>query len=485
VTRASMSVLSRNDIQNVHDVSLRMLAEVGVRIESLSVLEMLEKGGAEIVPEKQLAYLDERMITDALGSAPKKVRICSRNGTDFTIPTEGVQLVSTDGQPAAVLDISSGKKRPSLLRDVIDLCVIADAMPEVNFIWPPVVATDMPPDKSAMYEFLASIAYSGKHIQHGAADTEEANFEIDICTAILGSKEALRERPIFSIVCTPISPMRYDQGEIEALVVLARAGIPVVHLSMAIAGAVTPVSLAGSLAVINAENLCGITMSQLASRGAPVIYSSFSGVSDLRTGVFLCGTPEAVLLDTAAIDMAKHYGLPSCAGGPANVARSFSVEAGYQTAMTAMGSMLTGADLMVGLGELDRAGTVSAEKLVMDCELYRWLRRLRNGIEVNGESLAFDAVKRQGPGGTFLSDPHTLRFMRKDLMIPQITATHMPGEPDFSMDELLGYSKKRVKDILATHKPPLFDSETARKIGEVAKKYGILMPDGAQIFQHA
>lgn len=482
---ASMSVLSRDDIEKVHGAALRLLSEVGVRMESTSVLRLLADAGAKVDHTEGIVRLPENMVRDALRSAPKKVRICSRGGIDHEIPNEGVQLISTDGQPPAVFDVSTGTKRPSTLKDLIDLTVLADALPEVDFIWPPVVATDMPSDRSSYYEFLVSVAYSSKHIQHGAATADEARFQIEVCSAVLGSAEELRKRPIFSDVCTPISPLRYDAGEAEALVTLAKAGIPVVNLSMAIAGSVTPVSLAGSLAVINAENLFGLTTGQVASRGAPSVYSSFSGVTDLKSGVFLCGTPEGMLLDTAAIELARHYGLPSCAGGPSNASRSLSAEAGYETAMTSMASILTGSDLLVGLGGLDRAGMVSPEKLVMDCEVWRWLERLRKGIAVDTDSLGLDAIRRQGPGGTFLSDPHTLKFMRRDLMIPQVTAYHAHGAADHTKDDLIEFAKKRVKDILTTHKPPLLDKAAGERVGAVARRYKILHKDGSQVFPHA
>ncbi|MGQ9586794.1 MAG: trimethylamine methyltransferase family protein [Thermoplasmata archaeon] len=485
MTRSAMSVLSKDDIEQVHQSALRILAEVGVKIDSPSVLEMLAKAGGKVDREKQLAFIDERMIVQALKSAPRKIRLSSRRGIDHDIPHEGTQLISTDGQPPAVFDMDTLKKRPSILKDVIDFAVLADALPEVDFVWPPVVATDMPPARSSFYEFLATLAYTSKHVQHGATSPEEASFQIEIASAILGSTEELRRRPIFSDVCTPISPLRYDQGEAEALVILSRAGVPMVHLSMAIAGAVTPVTIAGSLAIINAENLCGLTISQVASPGAPSIYSSFSGVSDLRTGIFLCGTPEGILMDAAAIEMARHYGLPSCAGGPSNAARSLSAEAGYQTAMTAMASMLEGADLMVGLGGLDRAGMMSLEKLTMDCEVWRWLERLRAGVTIDESTLGLDAIRRQGPGGTFLSDPHTLEHMRRDLLIPQVTGYHKGGEPDHSADELIEYAKKKTKDLLALHRPQLLSKEVAGRVGAIAKKYGIVLKDGRQIFEHA
>ncbi len=485
MSKANMRVLSKEDIDLIHSSSLRILAEVGVKIDSPSVVELMQRAGAKTDQKMHTVYINEKMISQALKSAPRNITLCSRRGVDYTIPGDGGQLISTDGQPPAMYEADSCTKRPSKLKDVKDFAVLADALSEVDFVWPPVVATDMPSDQSSFYEFLVTMAYTSKHVQHGATSAEEANFQIDVASAILGSKEQLKKRPIFSDVCTPISPLRYDKGEAEALVILSRAGVPMVHLSMGIAGSVTPVTVAGTLAVINAENLCGLTISQVASPGAPSIYSSFSGVTDLKSGVFLCASPEGVLMDSAGIEMAKHYGLPSCCGGPSNSSRTMSAEAGYQSAITAMASVLTGSDIMVGLAGLDRAGMMSLEKLVMDCEVWRWLERIRAGIEVNDSTIGFDAIKRQGPGGMFLSDPHTLKYMRKDMMTPQITGFHTPGEPNYSVDDLIEYSKKRTKEILSTHKPPLFAKDVADRVGGVAKKYGILLKDGKQIFEHA
>ncbi len=488
MSRASMKVLSREEIDLVHESSMRILTEVGVKIESASVLDLLKKAGAKVDPKKHTAFLTDKLVSDALRTAPKKVKICSRRGTDFEIPTRGVQLMSTDGQPPAMFDVDTCRKRPSTMEDMKKWSILADAIPEVDFFWPPVIANDVPvkmTEKSSYYEFLLAAAYTDKHIQHGATSAEEAHFQIELMSAIAGSPEELKKRPLFSDVCTPISPLRYDKGEAEALIILSKAGIPMVHLSMGIAGSVTPVTIAGTLAIINAENLCGLTLTQEASPGAPSIYSSFSGVTDLKSGVFLCGSPEGTLMDTASIEMAKHYGLPTCCGGPSNTSKALNAEAGTQSAISTMGSVLAGADMMVGLGGLDRAGMMCFEKLVMDCETLRWLRRLRSGITVNAATIGLDAIRRQGPGGVFLSDPHTLKYMRKDLLIPQITGYHASGEPVYGRDDLIEYAKQRTKEILSTHRPPLLRKDVAEKAAKVASKYGVLLANGKQIFEHA
>jgi len=484
MTRAKMSILSRNDIEQVHDASIRILSDVGVKIESPSVLTLFKKAGARVDEKKEIALLPERIVSDALRTVPKSIMICSRRGVDYTIPSDGVQLMSPDGQPPAVWDIDTCEKRPSKLMDLVNMSIVSDALPEVGHVWPPVVATDMPADRSTYFEFLASMAFTSKHIQHGAISAEEANYQIELAAAVLGSKEELKKRPIFSDVCTPISPLRWDKGEAEALVVLSQAGIPMAQLSMGIAGSVTPVSIAGTMAIVNAENLCGLTMTQLASQGAPSLYSSFSGVMDLKTGVFVCGAPEGVLMDCAAVELARHYKLPTLCGGFSNSSRTLSVESGSEGAMCAMGALLSGADMLVGLGGMDRAGMMCMEKIVLDAEVWRWLVRIRDGVQVDAGTLGFDAIKRQGPAGSFMSDPHTAKYMRKELLIPQFTSHHDAKRQGHSFDDLLEYSKKRTKEILATHKPQLFTEEEAARVGKVALKHGVVLKNGKHIFEH-
>jgi len=136
MTKAMMRVLSEDEIELVHQSSLRILSEVGVKIDSPSVVELLRKAGAKTDKKSGLVSFDERIISQSLKSAPRSIKICSRRGVDFEIPDDNVQLISPDGQPPAVFDVATGKKRPSRLKDVIDFAILSDALPEVDFVWP-------------------------------------------------------------------------------------------------------------------------------------------------------------------------------------------------------------------------------------------------------------------------------------------------------------------------------------------------------------
>jgi trimethylamine--corrinoid protein Co-methyltransferase len=291
VSRAVFDPLSKEQEDAVHLDSIRILEEVGIKVMSPGVLTMLKEHGASVDERAQIAKLPEAMVDEALSKAPKEFVMAARDSRwDLKLPAGDRVYGVNDGQPTDVWDMESQSKRKSTVHDLIDLTLVCDAMPEVDLYWPEVVATDLPPDVSNNHEFLASLFNTGKHIQHGAGCVEDARFQIEAAAAIVGSEEDLAKRPIVSITHTPITPLRYEEGDVDAVVEYARAGLPVVHLSMAISGSVAPVTLAGTVSLVNAENLAGFVISQAAKPGAPVLYSSESGPMDMKTGVFLSGS---------------------------------------------------------------------------------------------------------------------------------------------------------------------------------------------------
>jgi len=161
--------------------------------------------------------------------------MCGRDKAyDVALPaTDRVQGVN-DGDPTELWDMETQSRRKATINDLVDFTIVCDAMPEVDLYWPGVVATDLPPKISNLHEYAASACYTGKHVQHGAGDVTDARYLIQLASAIVGSEDELRKRPIISITHTPITPLRFEKGDIEAAVVFSRAGLPVVHLSMAV-----------------------------------------------------------------------------------------------------------------------------------------------------------------------------------------------------------------------------------------------------------
>jgi len=410
------------------------------------------------------------MVEDALSKAPKEFVMAARDRRwDLRLPATDRVYGVNDGQPTEVWDIDRQVKRKSTVHDLVDLTLVCDAMQEVDLYWPEVVATDLPPDVSNNHEFVASLFHTGKHIQHGAGCVEDARFQIETAAAVVGSEEELAKRPIISITHTPITPLRYEEGDIEAVVEFARAGLPVVHLSMAISGSVAPVTLAGTVSLVNAENLAGFVISQAAKPGAPVLYSSESGPMDMKTGVFLSGSTEGALINSAGCQMARRYGIPSQVGGTAASGCRPGYEIGYQKAISGLLPAMAGADQVVGIGGFERSGCESVEQVIMDCELWRNILRAWNGIDVNKDTMATDVISRVGPGGYFMKDTHTLRFFRKENLLPKIAM--LPSTPDAAEEPIRLAARKEAKRILVQHRPPGIDEDVAARIKAILSRY--------------
>jgi trimethylamine--corrinoid protein Co-methyltransferase len=469
LAKAVFSPLTSEQEDLVHESSIRILEEVGIKVTSKPVLAMLKEHGASIDEKRAIAKIPEQLVLESLAKAPKELSMCARDKRyDLHLPAARPQGVN-DGQPPYMWDIEGQKKRSSTMRDLVDLTVVCDAMPEVDLYWPEVIATDIPPEVSNCHEFAAGLFHTGKHVQHGASTAGDVRLQIEAAAAIVGSEKELVRRPIISITHTPMTPLRYEAGDVDAVVEFAKAGLPVVHLSMAISGSVSPVSLAGTVTLVNAENLAGAVISEISAPGAPILYSSESGPMDMKTGVFLSGSTEGSLINAAGCQMALRYHLPSQVGGIAASGCKPGFEVGYQKAISALIPAMAGADQVVGIGGIERSGCESLEQVVMDCELWRNTLRAWRGIDVNEATMAFDAIARVGPGGYFMKDTHTLKHFRSENLLPKIAM--LPPEPGNDTEPMRLAASREVKRLLQEHRCLELEDDVKKEIKAMLAVY--------------
>ncbi len=472
MAKAVLNPLTREEEDAVHSESVKILEQVGIKVMSGAVLKMLGDHGAQIEEKSKVARLSERMVKDALAKTPKEFKMCARDkAQDLELPARDHVQACNDGQPTTIWDMTTQRKRKATAQDLLDLTMVCDAMPEVDLVWPQVVANDIAPEVSNSHEYIATLLATSKHIQHGAGNIVDARFLIDAAALVAGSEKELARRPIVSITHTPITPLRYEAGDVDAVVEFARAGLPVVHLSMAISGSVSPVTLAGTVAVVNAENLAGFVISELASPGAPVLYSSESGPMDMRTGVFLSGSTEGSLINAAGCQMARRYRMPCQVGGIAASGTMPGFEVGYQKAFSALIPVLAGADQVVGIGGFDRSGCESVEQVVMDCELWRNVLRAWRGVKTDSSTLGLDAIARVGPGGYFMKDVHTLKHFKSEVLIPKIAMRE--AAPDAVEEPIRKAARDEANRILREHKPMEIDKTVRHEIRDLLARYDV------------
>ena len=416
MSKPRISFLSESEIEAIHDASLRVLEKTGIKVMSKPALDILKKAGAKVDYETGHVSIPRNVVEEALKMAPKTVRYCARNPKyDFVLNKQETHFCG-EGGPPFMVDWETGKRRYSTSEDIAQCATIADYLDHVDLIWPLGAGNDVPAPMRYIVDMCTDLRNCEKHVEGDATTVKEAQYQIEIAAAIVGGREELRDRPIFSNVICTLPPLCYEKGMTEASIELARAGIPVVIYPIPITGATSPATLAGTMVVNNAEFLGGLVIQEFASPGAPVVYAAVVGTIDFRTGLGM-PSPEKSLMNLGLNQVAHYYDLPSeilVTGGTA--AKVLDTQAGYERAMTILTHLLAKPDIALGLGPLEGARMTSAEALVIDNEIIDYALRFVEGFEVNDDTLAVDIIDKVGPGGIYLGEKHTIQHFRERWM---------------------------------------------------------------------
>jgi len=472
VSKPKISFLSEGEIKAIHNASLEVLENTGIKVMSRKALDILKEAGARVDYEKNLAAIPRNLVEEALRRAPKTIKYCARNAEyDFVLSKKEAHFTASGTSPC-IIDWETSERRTSTNEDLARWTRLADYLNNVSVVWPSLVPGDVPAPMQNLIALVTCISNSEKHFEADSLSAKEAQYQIEIATAVVGGKEQLRKRPIISVVQCPISPLTYDKGITEGAMEYAKAGLPIVVLPMPLAGETAPVTLAGTVVVNNVENLGSLVILEFASPGAPVLYGGASAIANPRTGAYSPGSPERAIIQMATVQLAYHYRLP-CEISSGNCdCKIPDVQAGFERAMNFTTAMLIGGvDIIVGLGAVDAASAMSPELLVIDNEIIDGIHRLSRGFEVNDDTLALDVIDKVGPGGHFLGEKHTLEHYRKEIWLPKIsdkdTFETWRKKGSKSMDKV---AKEKVKEILATHKPEPIPEDVEREISQILKR---------------
>jgi trimethylamine--corrinoid protein Co-methyltransferase len=365
--------------------------------------------------------------------------------------------VGTDGCGVEVIDIHTGEKRTSQLQDVADISRIADGTEEVAFHWVPVSAQDKPHQTRGLHELRTIWQNSTKHVQTESIYNEhEARAAIEMAALIAGGKDQLRKRPVLSLMQCTASPLGHDGGSLDAALLAAEAGIPTGFMTMAACLTTGPATMAGNLAVGNAEVIAATAMLQLAHPGAPVFYAAAQTASDLRNGAYTGGGPEDFLFGAATNALADYYNIPLSMGSFATGAKEPNWQAGLENSLSTFMASLAMSDMLLGLGFLHGSRIWSYAEMMMDAEIFSIIHKMMQGIIVNDETLALDAITAVGPGGNFLSQKHTRNHMR-DLFLPQFMDRRPYTEWETKKDDARDWALTKARKLLAEHQPDPLD----------------------------
>lgn len=465
--------LSDEDILKIHATSLQVFSEIGVQVNFADALDLFRKAGAKIDREARIAKFDPKLVQELIALAPSVVRLYGRddNGSlDCEIGGTKVYM-GTGGTALNVLDSGKNKARRSKLDDIKKMARLVDALDNIHFYMLNVFPSDLPVDQVDVNRFGAALNRTHKHVMGGVYTLEGVRNVIRMAEIIAGSPEKLKQRPFISMVTCNISPFKLDESYGQLAMEVARHSIPVVVPAEPLCGATAPITLAGNLVVQNVDSLMGVMLTQLVNPGTPVLYGCISSITDLRDMKYLAGAVEMGLMNAAAAQMARFYDLPLYSTAGMSDAKSNDAQTGYESALTSLLVALAGGNFIHdAAGFLEFCMTASYDKLVIDNEIIGMVMRAVEGIQVDDNALAFDELKKAGPGGHFVSSRHTRKYMRTELYTPQLSDRNNRDEWERQGSKPIHIrAAEKAREILKKPETPVLSSGTRRSILEEIK----------------
>ncbi|MGC6485396.1 MAG: trimethylamine methyltransferase family protein [Candidatus Puniceispirillales bacterium] len=408
-SRMQLKPLTEDHLEAIHQASMRIISEQGIKVLSASARAALRDQGCMVDDGEEIVRMDPAFVETMIAKAPSEFTLTPRN-PDHALHIGGdvVHFGLVSGPPNAH-DMINGR-RPGNYDDFCKLIRLGQHFNCIHFMGNQAIATnDLPANTRHLDSLIATITLSDKitsSMSIGSGRVMDAARMVAIGRGI--SLDELRESPTAMTNINVNSPRVLDQEMSDAALMLASLGQAVIVTPFTLMGAMTPVTLPAALAQQNAEALFTIALIQSQHPGAPVIYGGFTSNVDMKSGAPAFGTPENTRANMAGGQLARHYNLPhrtsSC-----NASNVVDAQAAYETQMALWGAVTGGANLIYhGAGWLEGGLVSSFEKVILDAEMLQMMIKLFDEPSFADEEFALEAMAEVGPGGHFFGCGHTL-----------------------------------------------------------------------------
>jgi len=450
-----LKVLTTEQVNIIYDKCLDFLSSKGVKVTHLQSLKILDKAGAQVDFNNHQVRFPKDVIEAALRSAPQGFTLASSNGrNDVTLPhPDGFfYRLGNTGEPE-YLEPGSDTTRDVTLADVAEWAQLVEALDDITLAAAP-FPTDVPLEMADISALKSNLENTSKHFMVQPYSFGSLEYLIELGKVVAGSTEALKEKPIISMIICALSPFTFKDMDIEAIILSARHGVPMHIFALPLAGATSPVTIAGTVLQNGIEILAMLVMSQLIEPGAKVIGSPFAFGLDMATGRNLQASVEVMLIAAASVQFIKDaFHIPTHyePGADSHIPDGHAM---IEKSLSGLLVSRTGCDILGGAGQLDVIRVSSPVQLVIDNDLVSVFKRLNSEVKVDDDYLAWQDMLDIAPGSTYLERLHTVQHCRQALR-PEFLAT-LPrdiwiseGSKDLHTRVLDKYSelKKRLKPL--------------------------------------
>ena len=403
-TRPRLTLLSEEQKAQVHTYALAILGRTGVRVDSPGVLRFLE-GKLGQRAEADVLRLPAEVVEDALRSAPKVIDVYDRPGNPvFRLGDDtlrfGIGVTALFYQDPLTDDLTPFSR--GHMRDMVRL---GSRLPHYDVISTVGIVQDVPVEQTDLYASLEMIANTTKTLVLLVSDEYKFPAVLDMLETLHGRD--LGERPFILPYFNPVSPLVVNEGTADKLKVAVERGLPVIYSNYSMAGASTPLTPAGTLALLLAELLAGLTISQLMRPGAPISLGMLPVYFDMKTMTNFYD-PQSILINLACAEMMAHYGLPHTGTSGSGTGWGMDLIAADTYWLNTLTFSMTKGGLAPFIGDTLGSKAISPLTLVHVHEIIDQARRFAAGFTLDDAHAVLAEIDEVRPGGHFLTTPSTL-----------------------------------------------------------------------------
>ena len=464
-------------LEQIHEASMQILSEVGIAFYDDEAQAILKEHGAD-VGDDDVVRFDPALVASYVAKAPSQFTQLARNpDKQVTIGGDRVCFAPVYGPPF-VLDLDRGR-REATLEDFRNFIKLAYLSPYLHHSGGTIVEpTDEHVDTRHLDMVYSHIKYSDKAFMGSVTSGVNAADSVRMAEIVFGEDE-IRERPALISLINISSPRRLDERMLGALKVYAKARQATIITPFVLSGAMAPVTVAGTVAQLNAEALAGIAFAQMCAAGAPVVYGSFQTTIDLQSGAPVFGSPESQLSLYVSAQLARRYGLPFRSGGMFASSKIPDAQAAYESVMSMLPAVMARVNFVLhAAGWLDNGLAAGYEKFVLDCELLGMYHKFLKGMDFSEEAFAMESIRNVEPGGHHLGTQHTLRNFRTAFYRAELFDYNSAEqwEIDGSRDAYQRANGK-VKELLKSYEAPELDPALDEELNAfVARRKSEIQP---------
>ena len=458
--------LTDGDIRHIHAASMRVFETVGVKVCLPRALAIFRAAGADVDEHAMIVKADEDWVMRKLAAAPERVVLCGRDER-YDLDLSGFNVyMGTGGTALNVLDLNTGERRPSSLRDLEHAARLTDALKNIDFFVLSCYPNEIEKNDADVNRFYAAFKNTSKHVMGGVYTPDGVRNVAQMAAAVAGGYKRLIERPFVSFITCIMSPLLMDRHYTELLLTAVETGLPLATPVAPMAGSTSPATLAGTLVQMNVEALAGVLLAQCHSPGHPVLYSCVPTTMDLRYGSFCFGSVEMGLMNAACAQLSRFYNLPNYTTAGVSESKLPDAQSGYESMCSVLMCALSGCNFIHDAAGLIESGlTISYEQYVLDDDILGMCRRAARGIAVNADALAEYAIRETGPGGNFLAHDHTLTHMRDEFFYPNLTdRNNYTNWAAGGAKDSRALAADLAREILAGHRPAGVPADVERRL---------------------